>query len=154
MKLVEIGLRAFWAARATCAQHSIFDQAIHEGIACTKARKASHHISAPNHHRDISACACSDLRMHTGTGIWTFPLHGCFNTRTFRHRDILAQGIFSTMEILPQTISAQTFWHLCYCAKISMCQNIYRAKTCIRRNVSGRNVTCRNVGVMVRSPRK
>ena len=41
---------------------------------------------------------------HTGT--WTFHLHGCFDARTFRHRDILTQGIFGTMDISPWDILA------------------------------------------------
>ena len=41
---------------------------------------------------------------HTGT--WTFCLHGRLNKRMFWHGDILAQGIFGTMDILARDILA------------------------------------------------
>ena len=48
---------------------------------------------------------------------WTLK-HGIF-----RHLNILAHGYFGTlqsnMDVLPQT-----FWHLCYCAEMSMCRNV------------------------------
>ena len=53
---------------------------------------------------------------HTGT--WTFCLHGHFNTRTFRHWDILEEGSFGAMDILAQDILAPDHfgtwmgWHL------------------------------------------
>ena len=81
---------------------------------------------------------------------------------TFRHMDILAQGIFGTIDVSAWDISApehfgtQIFWHLamqygqCYCAKISMCQNIPvlkcpRAKTSmVPKNPYAVKSSCRN----------
>ena len=128
------------------------------------------------------------------TGTWTFHLPGRFNTRTFRHGDILAQVIFSSMDFSAWSISAPehfafqhldilapskviwTFRHLCYCAEMSMCQNVFvpkrpwcqkifvpkspRAEKSLYRNVHGDEMsmcwyvrraetcTCRNVPVM------
>ena len=61
----------------------------------------SMNISSPWHFGRSMFRPCG----HTGT--WTFCLHGRFNSRTFRHRDILALGIFGTMDV-----SAQIFQHL------------------------------------------
>ena len=92
--------------------------------------------------------------------------HGHFITGTFRHEDISALEHFSTWIFRHIYILAQTFWHRCPCAKMSMCWNILVPKClipmpkcsraemslcgkvpvmkCPCRNVSCRNVRCRN----------
>ena len=51
-------------------------------------------------------------------GTCTFCVHGHFDTRTFRHGDILVQGILGTIDIATRDISAAEhfgtwiFWHL------------------------------------------
>ena len=84
------------------------------------------------HHGNISAQA--------PFGAAHVPADGRFNRGTFQHGEILARWIFGTMNFQHRNISAahgyfgtlqsnmdvsaQTFWHLCYCAKMSMCQNV------------------------------
>ena len=52
------------------------------------------------------------------TCTWKFRFHGRFDTRTFRHREILVQWIFGTMNVSARDISATEhfgtwmFWHL------------------------------------------
>ena len=52
---------------------------------------------------------------------WTF-WHGIF-----RHLNILAHGYFGTLQSNID-ISAQTCWHLSYCAKMSMWRNVHGAE--------------------------
>ena len=49
--------------------------------------------------------------------LWMF-WHGIF-----WHLNILAHGYFGTLQS-NNDVSALTFWHLCYCAKMSMYQNV------------------------------
>ena len=110
-------------------------------------------ISSPGH---FSTCMFRPCRR---TGTWTFHLHGRFDTRTFRHGDILAQGIFVTMDrhgifwhlnILTHgyfgtlksnmDVLEQTFRHLCYFAEMSMCRNAPVPKCSCAENSSFRKV--------------
>ena len=93
------------------------------------------------YHENISACA--------PFGDANVPADGRFNTRTCQHGNFLVQGIFGTRNfwhnghfgtgiLAPEHFAARIFWHLakqydvsaqtfrhrCYCAKIAMCQNI------------------------------
>ena len=114
------------------------------------AQTASHHFGTWHFGTDISSPGNFDTCMFRScrrTGTWTFHLHGRFDTRTFRHGDILAQGIFVTMDrhgifwhlnILTHgyfgtlksnmDVLEQTFRHLCYCAEMSPCRNVHGAK--------------------------
>ena len=107
------------------------------------------------------------LRSCSCTGTWTFHLHGRFNTRTFRHEDILAQGIFATMDISALDILApvllcrnvpvskhslpknpcvkKSMYRNIHGDKMSMCRNTYRAETCMCGNVPVMKYLCRNV---------
>ena len=70
---------------------------------------ASHHFGKRHFGTDISSpghFGTCMFRPCGRTGTWTFCLHGHFDTRTFRHGDILAQGIFSTMDISARDILA------------------------------------------------
>ena len=58
------------------------------------------------------------------TGTWTFCLHGHLDTRTFPHGDILAQGIFSTMDILARDISSPEHFGTDIFAPVLLCQNV------------------------------
>ena len=92
-----------------------------------------------------------------------------FGTGIFWHLNISAHGYFGTLQS-NMDFSAQTFWHLCYCAKMSMCRNVPVPKCSCAENSSCRKVpmskcsrvemsicrnvcstewcTCRNVPVM------
>ena len=54
-------------------------------------------------------------------GEFSAPEH--FGTGIFRHLNISAHGYFGTLQS-NMDVSAQTFRHLCYCAEMSMCQNV------------------------------
>ena len=89
-------------------------------------------ISSPRH---FGTCTFRPCRC---THIWTFHLHGNFNTRTFWHGDILAQGIFihivhwitsSVHGGFGTDISAHVLLCLkCPCTKMSPCQNVHCQK--------------------------
>ena len=111
------------------------------------------------------------------TGTCTFHLNGCFDTRTFWHRDILAQVIFGTMDVSARDISApEDFrtWMFCrlwnqYGHFGTLCQRVHGVKTylCWKISVAKcpytkmfmcwyirraepctcRNVSCRNGGM-------
>ena len=98
------------------------------------------------HHGNISA--------HALFGAADVPANGLFNNRTFQHGEFLAWGIFGTrnfwhLNISAQgyfgtlqsnmDVSAQTFRHLCYCAKMSPCQNIQVLKCpCAEKSLCGK----------------
>ena len=60
-----------------------------------------------------------------------------FGTGIFRHLNISAHGYFGTLQSNID-VSAQTFWHLCYCAEMSMCRNVPVPKCSCAKNSSCR----------------
>jgi hypothetical protein len=101
------------------------------------------------HHGNVfSMCAVHCL------ALWTFQDHfdtGIFRQGSFQQKDILAQKRFSKGKFRHLNISAygyfgtlqsnidilaQTFCHLCYCAEISMCQNVPVLKCSYAKNSS------------------
>ena len=119
---------------------------------------ASHHfgpdISARDisartfHHQDTSACACF--------GPAVLPAHGHFISMDVSIQGLFGMRTFWLKEFLPPWISRHwIFWHLCYCAVMSLCQNIHCRKIlvpkspCVKkslyRNVHGDKMSmCRN----------
>ena len=66
-----------------------------------------------------------------------FLAQGIFGTGTFRHLNISAHGYFGTLQS-NMDVSAQTLRHLCYCAEMSMFQNIPVPKCSCAKNSSCR----------------
>ena len=112
------------------------------------------------------------------TGTWTFHLHGRFDTRTFQHGGILAQGIFGAMDVSARDILASKcfgtliFWHLakqfghflhrhfgtcatvpkCPCAEMSPHQNVHGAKKFLCRKVSVPKSPCNETSTEMKCP--
>ena len=112
-------------------------------------------ISSPGH---FCTCMFWPCRL---TGTWTFwnkdfSVWGWFGTKNFWHYGCFSMEYFGNwtfwhMDILApcksnMDVSAQTFWHLCYCTQMSMCQKVFVPNRQRRRNVhvpeqlQGRNV--------------
>ena len=93
--------------------------------------KASHHFGTGTFWQ-VHVSAPADIPAHghfVSMDIWTQGLFGMgtfwhkelsgpwtFQHRIFRLLNILAHGYFSTLQS-NMDVSAQPFWHLCYCAK-------------------------------------
>ena len=67
-----------------------------------------------------------------------------FGTGIFRHLNISAPGYFGTLQSNID-ILAQTFRHLCYCAKMSMCQIDPVPKCSWAKNSSCQKSSCQKV---------
>ena len=118
-----------------------------DGFTIATAVKPIDHFGKSHFGKDVSS------REHFGTctvwpcgrsGRWTFQHRnistwGIFGMGNFRHEEfsapehygtgifwhlnISAHGYFGTLQS-NMDVSAQTFWHLCYCAEMSMCRNV------------------------------
>ena len=89
------------------------------------------------HHKDILAHACfSPAHVLAHAHFWhkEFSAPRTFWHRIFWHLYISAHRYFGTFES-NMDISAHTFWHLCYCAKMSKSQNVHVLK-CLSAEMS------------------
>ena len=96
-------------------------------------------ISARTFHQwDICACACfgpADVPAHRHFVSMDFLAWGHFGARNFRYHGCFSMGHFGTWTFWDMhgyfgtlqsnmDILAQTFWHLCYYARMLMCRNV------------------------------